>query len=59
VLFSTDFLVGGAEQVTLATLQPGLNVTVRRDGAQVFVNSARVVLADVLTSNGVVHVLDK
>jgi len=25
----------------------------------VFVNSARVVLADVLTSNGVVHVLDK
>ncbi|KAK4043810.1 hypothetical protein C8A01DRAFT_12733 [Parachaetomium inaequale] len=58
VRFSTDFLLGGADQVTLATLQPGLNVTVRRDGAQVFVNSARVVLADVLTSNGVVHVLD-
>lgn len=56
VRFSTDLL--SADQVTLSTLQ-GQNITVRRDGAQVFVNSARVVLADVLTSNGVVHVLDK
>ncbi|KAH6630202.1 methyltransferase TYW3-domain-containing protein [Chaetomium sp. MPI-SDFR-AT-0129] len=53
--FSPDLL--SADQITLATLQ-GQNVTVRRDGAQVFVNSAKVVLADVLTSNGVVHVLD-
>lgn len=56
IRFSTDLL--RADQVTLSTLQ-GQNITVRRDGAQVFVNSARVVLADVLTSNGVVHVLDK
>ena len=56
VRFITDLL--GADQITLTTLQ-GSNITVRRDGAQVFVNSARVVLADVLTSNGVVHVLDK
>lgn len=56
VRFSTDLL--GADQITLTTLQ-GSNITVRRDGAQVFVNSARVVLADVMTSNGVVHVLDK
>lgn len=56
IQFSTDLL--SADQITLATLQ-GQNVTVRRDGTQVFVNSAKVVLADVLTSNGVVHVLDK
>ncbi|KAH6855218.1 FAS1 domain-containing protein [Chaetomium sp. MPI-CAGE-AT-0009] len=53
--FSTDLL--NADQMTLATLQ-GQNITVRRDGSQVFVNSARVILADILTSNGVVHVLD-
>ncbi|KAK0723863.1 FAS1 domain-containing protein [Apiosordaria backusii] len=34
------------------------DLTVRRDGSQVFVNSARVVLGDVITGNGVVHVLD-
>ena len=56
VRFSTDLL--GADQMVLATLQGG-NVTMRRDGARVFVNSAEVVIADVLTSNGVVHVLDK
>lgn len=54
--FSTDLL--STDQTTFATLQ-GQNITVRRDGSQVFVNSARVILADVLTSNGVVHVLDK
>ncbi|KAK4194551.1 hypothetical protein QBC40DRAFT_238368 [Triangularia verruculosa] len=53
--FSTDFLA--ADQIVLTTLQGG-NLTVRRDGSQVFVNSARVVLGDVLTGNGVVHVLD-
>ncbi|KAK3298241.1 methyltransferase TYW3-domain-containing protein [Chaetomium fimeti] len=53
--FSTDLLT--ADQMTLATLQ-GQNITVRRDGSQVFVNSAKVILADILTSNGVVHVLD-
>ncbi|KAK4155165.1 hypothetical protein C8A00DRAFT_13789 [Chaetomidium leptoderma] len=55
VRFSPDLL--GTDQMTVATLQ-GQNITIRRDGAQVFVNSARVVIADVLTSNGVVHVLD-
>ncbi|KAK4242019.1 tRNA wybutosine-synthesizing protein [Achaetomium macrosporum] len=55
VRFSTDLL--SADQMALSTLQ-GQNITVRRDGSQVFVNSAKVVIADVLTSNGVVHVLD-
>ncbi|KAH6628636.1 methyltransferase TYW3-domain-containing protein [Chaetomium tenue] len=53
--FSTDLL--SADQITFATLQ-GQNITVRRDGSQVFVNSAKVIIADILTSNGVVHVLD-
>lgn len=56
VQFSTDLL--GADQMTLSTLQ-GQNITVRRDGAQLFVNSAKVLIADVLVTNGVVHVLDK
>jgi uncharacterized surface protein with fasciclin (FAS1) repeats len=56
VLFSTEFL--SEDRMTFGTLQ-GTNVTVRRDGKQVFVNSARVVIADILTSNGVLHVLDK
>ena len=56
VQFSNDLLSG--DQMTVSTLQ-GQNITVRRDGAQLFVNSAKVLIADVLTSNGVVHVLDK
>jgi uncharacterized surface protein with fasciclin (FAS1) repeats len=56
VRFSPNLLA--ADQMSLATLQ-GTNVTIRRDGANVFVNSARVILTDVLTTNGVVHVLDK
>lgn len=56
VRFSSDLL--NVDQMTVSTLQ-GQNVTIRRDGAQLFVNSARIVIPDVLTSNGVVHVLDK
>jgi len=56
IRFSTELLA--ADQVVLPTLQ-GTNLTIRRDGGNVFVNSARVVLADVITANGVVHVLDK
>ncbi|KAK3996990.1 methyltransferase TYW3-domain-containing protein [Cladorrhinum sp. PSN332] len=55
VRFSTDLLA--ADQMVVPTLQ-GQNITIRRDGSQVFVNSAKVVLADVITANGVVHVLD-
>ncbi|KAK3311401.1 methyltransferase TYW3-domain-containing protein [Chaetomium strumarium] len=55
VRFSTDLL--SADQMTLSTFQ-GDNITIRRDGSQLFVNSAKVAIADVLTSNGVIHVLD-
>ncbi|KAL2136418.1 hypothetical protein VTI74DRAFT_3852 [Chaetomium olivicolor] len=43
--------------MTLSTLQ-GQNITVCRNEAQVFVNSAKAAIADMLTSNGVVHILD-
>jgi len=56
VQFSPALLA--ADQMTLPTLQ-GQDITIRRDGSQLFVNSAKVLTADILTSNGVVHVLDK
>ncbi|KAH8886833.1 Fasciclin-domain-containing protein [Thozetella sp. PMI_491] len=55
VRFSTDLL--SQNQQSFLTLM-GQNVTVRKENGQLFVNSARVVIADVLTSNGVVHVID-
>ncbi|KAM0326166.1 hypothetical protein ACHAQA_006761 [Verticillium albo-atrum] len=45
---------GGAMLRTLS----GAMVSVRVQDGSVFVNSARVIMADVITSNGVVHVLD-
>lgn len=56
ILFSPRLLA--QDQIVLATLQ-GSNLTIRRDGNQLFVNSARVILGDVLVGNGVVHVIDK
>lgn len=42
---------------TLTTLEGG-SVRVTIDGSSIFINSAEVVLADVLVANGVVHVID-
>ncbi len=42
---------------SLPTVQ-GTNLTVTIEGDSVFVNSARVVVPDVLVANGVVHVID-
>jgi uncharacterized surface protein with fasciclin (FAS1) repeats len=42
---------------SLMTVQ-GNNVTITVDDADVFVNSAKVIVADVLVANGVVHVID-
>ncbi len=56
VRFSTDLL--SQNQQSFLTLM-GQNVTVRKQNGQVFVNSAKVILADVLTANGIVHVIDK
>ncbi|KAJ9627560.1 uncharacterized protein PV06_05900 [Exophiala oligosperma] len=51
--YSTDLQNG----TSLKTAQ-GNNVTVTVDDGDVFVNSAKVVIPDVLVANGVVHVID-
>ncbi|ORY55654.1 FAS1 domain-containing protein [Pseudomassariella vexata] len=59
-LFSKD-LKDMAERnggsVSLRTLQGG-TVTVRSEEGKLFVNSARVTNGDIITSNGVIHVID-
>ncbi|KAK3363630.1 FAS1 domain-containing protein [Lasiosphaeria hispida] len=56
VRFSTDLLTA-ANPLLVLTAQGG-NITVRRENGQLFVNSARVLIADILTTNGVVHIID-
>lgn len=53
VLYSTDLSDGA----TVPTLNGG-SVTVHITDGKVFVNSAQVVIPDVLVANGVVHVID-
>ncbi|TPX12843.1 uncharacterized protein E0L32_006723 [Thyridium curvatum] len=43
---------------TMVKTAGGMNVTFTVDNGTVYANSAKVVLADVLVSNGVVHVID-
>ncbi|KAH8732590.1 FAS1 domain-containing protein [Phaeosphaeriaceae sp. PMI808] len=43
---------------TVLTALNGKNLTVTINGGRVFVNNARVVTADVLVANGVVHIID-
>ncbi|KAI9715773.1 MAG: hypothetical protein M1812_005772 [Candelaria pacifica] len=47
-------LMNGTSLKTLA----GNNVTITKNGDNVFVNSAKVLVADVLVANGVIHVID-
>lgn len=44
--------------MSFATLQGG-NINVRMENGKVFVNSAMVTTADIIVSNGVIHVIDK
>ncbi|KAI0130109.1 beta-Ig-H3/fasciclin [Xylariales sp. AK1849] len=59
VMHSTDLmrLTSNGGSTTLRTLQGG-SVTVRQENGALYVNGAEIMLADVLTSNGVVHVID-
>lgn len=57
VRFSTDLIAAGSP-VQFTTAQ-GQNLTVSRLNGQLFVNSAKILIPDVITANGVVHVIDK
>jgi uncharacterized surface protein with fasciclin (FAS1) repeats len=37
----------------------GAPITIKVDGGKVMINDATVIIADVKTSNGVIHVIDK
>jgi len=58
VKFSTDLAMSGMSSMTFTTLL-GEKITVRVEKGKIFVNSARVIIADIITSNGVMHVIDK
>lgn len=53
-LYSTEIMNG----TSVPTLQ-GSNLTVRIEGSDVYVNSAKVLTPNVLVANGVVHVIDR
>ncbi|KIW12391.1 hypothetical protein PV08_09668 [Exophiala spinifera] len=48
----------GLENGTSLMTAQGTNVTITVDDEDIFVNSAKVVIADILVANGVVHVID-
>ena len=52
-VYSTDLSDG-----QMATTLQGEDVTVTIDGADVFINQAKVTVVDIQTDNGVVHVID-
>jgi transforming growth factor-beta-induced protein len=45
-------------KLTSAKTVNGANVAIKVDGGSVFVNNAKVVIPDVMASNGVIHVID-
>lgn len=47
-----------AKTLTSATMANGKTVSIRTEGKKLFVNDSRVVLYDVMTTNGLVHVID-
>lgn len=57
VRFSTDLIAAGSP-VQFTTAQ-GQNLTVSRLNGELFVNSAKILIPDIITANGVVHVIDK
>jgi transforming growth factor-beta-induced protein len=49
---------GDAAKLTNATTVNGAPVTVSVKNGQLYINNARVVTSDILTTNGVIHVID-
>jgi transforming growth factor-beta-induced protein len=46
-------------KLTSADTVNGKPVTIKVDGGKVYINDAQVIIADILTSNGVIHVVDQ
>jgi transforming growth factor-beta-induced protein len=46
-------------KLTTANTVNGKPVTIKVDGGKVYINDAQVIITDILTSNGVIHVIDK
>jgi uncharacterized surface protein with fasciclin (FAS1) repeats len=57
VVPSVAFSTGLKDGQTLKTVQDG-NLEIKISIGNVFINNAKVVVADILTKNGVVHVVD-
>lgn len=55
----SSLLTSGLANESLPTVFGGEEVRVESTGGKVFVNSAQVVIADVIVANGVMHVIDK
>ncbi len=49
---------GTAKTLTTATMANGKTVSIRTEGKKLFVNDSRVVLYDIQTTNGIIHVID-
>jgi uncharacterized surface protein with fasciclin (FAS1) repeats len=47
-----------AKTLTTATMVNGKSVSIKSEGRKLYINDSRVVLYDVRTSNGIVHVID-
>lgn len=45
-------------KLTSATTVLGKDVTIKVEGGKVFINDAEVIITDILTKNGVIHVID-
>jgi transforming growth factor-beta-induced protein len=57
-VFSGKVMAADVVSLTSATTVLGKDVTVKVDGGNVFINDAQVIITDIETSNGVIHVID-
>ncbi len=55
---TTAVAVAGMEDAAVATLLPGATLGLMLDGETLMVNDAAVVTADIVATNGIIHVID-
>jgi transforming growth factor-beta-induced protein len=58
-VISGKVMAADAAKLTSAPTVLGKDITVKSDMGNVYINDAKVVIADIETSNGVIHVIDK